>query len=66
MSLLTEKLLQLKRPYLAKSYRDDNSNGAAVMVGHQSGVGTEMKDRVPHIVATHCVAHHMHPTLLLT
>ena len=35
------------------------SDGAAVMVGHINGVATILKDRIPHLVAIHCVAHRL-------
>lgn len=35
------------------------SDGAAVMVGRRNGVATKLKDRIPHLVAVHCVAHRL-------
>ena len=35
------------------------SDGAAVMVGRRNGVATKLKDRIPHLVAIHCVAHRL-------
>ena len=33
------------------------SDGAAVMVGRRNSVATNLTDRIPHLVAIHCVAH---------
>lgn len=35
------------------------SDGAAVMVGKVNGVSTQLRNRVPHLLANHCVAHRL-------
>lgn len=35
------------------------SDGAAVMVGRLNGVSTQLRDRVPHLLSNHCVAHRL-------
>ena len=33
------------------------SDGAAVMLGRRNGVAAKLRERVPHLVPQHCVAH---------
>lgn len=35
------------------------SDGAAVMVSSKTGVGTQLKSQVPHLLTNHCVAHQL-------
>ena len=35
------------------------SDGASVMLGYQGGVSRLMKERVPYLIANHCVAHRL-------
>ncbi|XP_053409202.1 zinc finger protein 862-like [Mercenaria mercenaria] len=35
------------------------SDGAAVMVGRQNGVSTQLRRQVPHLLSNHCVAHRL-------
>ena len=35
------------------------SDGASVNVGVRAGVATRLKDRIPHLVAIHCIAHRL-------
>lgn len=41
-----------------------NFDGAAVMMGCNSGVSTQLKDTVPHLVSVHCVAHKLELSVL--
>ncbi|XP_053398207.1 E3 SUMO-protein ligase KIAA1586-like [Mercenaria mercenaria] len=36
-----------------------STDGAAVMIGHKSGVVTRLKREVPSVLATHCIAHRL-------
>ena len=36
-----------------------STDGAAVMLGHKSGVVTRLKNAVPGVLATHCIAHRL-------
>ena len=36
-----------------------STDGAAVMVGSKSGVVTRLKEYVPGVIATHCIAHRL-------
>ena len=36
-----------------------STDGAAVMLGHKSGVVTRLKSEVPGVLATHCIAHRL-------
>ena len=33
------------------------SDGVAVMLGRRNGVAVKLKERIPHLVQQHCVAH---------
>ncbi|XP_060580037.1 zinc finger protein 862-like [Ruditapes philippinarum] len=35
------------------------SDGAAVMVGKKTGVAVQLRQRVPHLISNHCVAHRL-------
>ncbi|XP_033758057.1 zinc finger protein 862-like [Pecten maximus] len=41
-----------------------NFDGAAVMMGKKGGVAAKVKERVPHAVAIHCVAHNLELAVL--
>ncbi|XP_033753177.1 zinc finger protein 862-like [Pecten maximus] len=41
-----------------------NFDGAAVMMGQKGGVAAKVKERVPHAVAIHCVAHNLELAVL--
>ncbi|XP_076308476.1 zinc finger protein 862-like [Tachypleus tridentatus] len=51
ISMLSEKGIEVKNSCSV------SSDGAAVMVGSKSGVVTRLKQFVPGVLATHCIAH---------
>jgi len=41
-----------------------NFDGASIMMGSKSGVSTLLKQRIPHIISIHCVAHRLELAVL--
>ena len=55
---IIEEYLVSQGLYLRKVY-GFGSDGAAVMVGRHNGVATRVKNKSPHCVAIHCMAHRL-------